>query len=169
MIIERETDSVTETTRIAWIVGIPGAGKTTVGQALVSLVGADAVLFDSDDPGAAGSSEKLASIVGCALAAGTRGVVVCCSVVAPTWHDGPIVWVDAPLAECVARKPWAYPGIALDGRQSGAPTAVAWSFSPPEGERVVRVFGRGTPVDKTAFHVRHELEKRWREPGGRTT
>lgn len=150
---------------LVWVVGLPGAGKTTFGRAFAELIGA--AVADSDDSGF-GSSESLAAV----LLAGERGsgTVVACSVLRPAWHRGPTVWVRAPLAVCATRRPWPYRALDLSGSWSFR-ESVAWKFSPPKGTRVVEVSGCSESVDNEARRAANELwgAEAWRRAGGRTT
>lgn len=115
------------TTRTVWLTGLPSAGKTTVGRALVARLrdsGRQAELLDGDELRAAlapelgftraDREENVRRIGFVANLLSRNGVIAVCSVISPyrsireelrTLHDGRFleVWVSTPVDVCAER------------------------------------------------------------------
>ncbi|MEA3214944.1 MAG: sulfate adenylyltransferase [Acidimicrobiia bacterium] len=123
----RNTPAPPLTARTVWLTGLPSAGKTTVGRALVDRLrerGRPAELLDGDELRAAlapelgftraDREENVRRIGFVANLLSRNGVTAVCSVISPyrsirdelrTLHDGRFVeaWVSTPVDVCAER------------------------------------------------------------------
>jgi len=160
---------------VVWLTGLPASGKSTLAARIVVALGAGAVLLDSDalrpllapdaDYRPAGRDEfyrrlaELAAIIarqGCvavvAATAPTRAQRETARALAPRFLE---VYLDVPLAECVARDPKDLYAGARAGEISDLPGAGA-PYEPPAHADVV---ARGGDDDAAVDQVMAALAR----------
>lgn len=154
-----------------WLTGLPAAGKTTIGSAVVQgleAVGARATLLDGDrlreglssDLGftLADRAESVRRAGHAALLIAQTGVIVVVALVSPVRDDRDRVralhgaagvrffevWVDTPLTTCEARDP---KGLYARARRGELPTmtGVGQPYEPPPAPELRLAAGTAEP------------------------